>query len=531
MIGGVGDDLIDTGNGFDILFGDNGLVAFNAAGVATTVESHDDVALSAGNDNITASDGVKYVVGGYGNDVIKLGDGDNIIFGDSGRILIDAAGTVRSVVSINVSVGGDDQVVTGDGRNVVIGGIGNDTLSAGDGGNVMLGDSGQVTRDATGAYVEVVTTDPNLGGNDQIMGGSGADILIGGNGRDELFGYNGFNVVIGDSGQVFYLNGTVLQAQTIDLYAGADDILHGGDNLSLLFGGAGSDLFYGSFDTDVMIGDYGSATFAGDKITSVARFGPATNSPDLIARSQDVLFVRSAHIDRRPVANGDNADGLARMDALIASIALPQNPVGIAFSLRPTESFHHIELEFDQAAAAPVQPGEPAQSAQGAAGVNVPASDAEPAGPPLSPAAGGAGRIAPVPTAGVPEAADEPVFLGNLDAFNVAMVGLTGAGLLTERTRSSGAAMQFDPRTGQWLVAGKAAPSGRRSGLGLDFSAAVPIGVQSVATTTSRLVAAAMHAPSAVIEVMQGLKNDAAAIRAKTVNWKQAIQDETETIV
>lgn len=92
---GDGNDLIGTGNGFDTFFGDNGLIPFNAAGVATTVDSHDDVALSAGNDNITASDDVKYAVGGYGN--------DNDVITPS-----DAAGTVRAeIVGINVNVGGE----------------------------------------------------------------------------------------------------------------------------------------------------------------------------------------------------------------------------------------------------------------------------------------------------------------------------------------------------------------------------------------------------------------------------------------
>lgn len=89
---GDGNDLIGTGNGFDTFFDDNGLIPFNAAGAAT-VESHDDAALSAGNDNTTANDGVQYAVGGYGNDAITPSD---------------AAETVRvEIVGINVSGTGD----------------------------------------------------------------------------------------------------------------------------------------------------------------------------------------------------------------------------------------------------------------------------------------------------------------------------------------------------------------------------------------------------------------------------------------
>ena len=550
VLGGVGNDTVTTGNGRDILLGDNGRVLLNAAGSAVLIESFDDVAVSGGNDSITSLDGLKYVLGGYANDLIQLGNGNNVVFGDNGRIVIDDGGTVRDMLSTNPGVGGNDRVVTGNGRNVVIGGFGDDTLKAGDGGNVMLGDNGEVTREANGNYIEVITTSPKIGGNDLIKGGNGEDILLGGNGKDELFGYNGFNVVIGDNGQVLYKEGRVVLAQTIDLYDGDDDILHGGDDLSVLFGGFGSDLLYGSFTTDVMAGDYAAISFIGDKATSVVRFGPATNSPDLIARAQDVLFTPPYEMDRKPDAATDNRALLARMDLLVASISAPQLLADSLdeFSLRGTETFSHTASdEADTALAAAATPVAPAATPAPVNGEAKPV-DATPATPAPSAAteavpAAGASGVGTVAAVDHDVEADLSIAMGDDKLTALAgLAGLTGAALSHKaRTMSQGGAMQFDPRTGQWLAAGT--PDAKRrqrgaAGLGLMGHNQEVAHTQTTVSTprkkSLRQSIERLETAAVVAEVVQAHRDDRAvpaAPRARSVQWSLVTRGETETTV
>jgi hypothetical protein len=86
------------------------------------------------------------LIGGATGDTINAGEGDNIVAGDSARILFEQ-GLVMNVITLAPSVGGADQITTGDSDDIFIGGATGDSINAGDGRDIGLGDNGQILFD------------------------------------------------------------------------------------------------------------------------------------------------------------------------------------------------------------------------------------------------------------------------------------------------------------------------------------------------------------------------------------------------
>src|SRR5207302_604449 len=132
-------------------------------------------------------------------------------------------------------VGGSDQITTGSGDDVVIGGINADTIDAGQGNNVVLGDSGLVDwaaaerggtlagDDLNPADIDRIwTLDATHGGSDDITTGNGDDIVIG-----------------GDDGELIdhlSVTGLVAVAPQMRIDAHQGDTIHAGDGPNLVFG-------------------------------------------------------------------------------------------------------------------------------------------------------------------------------------------------------------------------------------------------------------------------------------------------------
>src|SRR5262249_8374686 len=118
-------------------------------------------------DQITAGSGQDIIIGGRFGDTINAGDGDNLVIGDSGRILAATSNhpqlaglpiTLGMVETIEANDGGNDSITTGTGADIVFGGAGNDTIMADaggslavgtaanplDGANIVLGDFGRI---------------------------------------------------------------------------------------------------------------------------------------------------------------------------------------------------------------------------------------------------------------------------------------------------------------------------------------------------------------------------------------------------
>ena len=288
IFGGTGSDYIDvdsatgaeigTGEGDDIIGGDNGYISFNTdetGSVPGTFESTDPG--YGGNDNIASGTGDDTVIAGTGSDNVITGAGDDTVLGDNGEIVYED-GSITGITSADETVyaSGDDIIETGDGSDIVIAGTGSDTVDAGDGDNVVVGDLGRITLKEEQPS-EITSISTIHGGQDDIIGGDGVDIFIGGEGGDELSGNDGLDILIGDNGYVLLNDGKPTRAETRPTQLGGDDTVLGGEGTDILIGGEGRDTVDGKFPTDVIISKYGRVDFEGYKVKSV--YPPLSKMP------------------------------------------------------------------------------------------------------------------------------------------------------------------------------------------------------------------------------------------------------------
>ncbi len=246
-------------------------------------------------------------------DLIKAGGGDDIAFGDHGRIDFTysagaAAAYATRIDSVDKAFGGDDQVFGSTGRDVLVGGKGGDFVNGDDGFNpddpdsrdVVAGDHILMTQVVTlvtitpnakvaDVYVaapqQIVSseTSPTEGGDDTLDGRQDHDFLIGGPGDDSATGGLGNDVLLGDRGQIdFDLSFidpddpeyvfdkgelfVLLTVQSTDLNAATDipftgvDALSGGDGNDVVIGGGRGDTLFGDAELDGTVGALTSAS-------------------------------------------------------------------------------------------------------------------------------------------------------------------------------------------------------------------------------------------------------------------------------
>jgi len=222
VFGGFGADNISAGDGTSYVFGDNGTVTFSKGAViiATTVDS------SIGSDDtIKVGNGSTYVFGGFGNDTITAGNGGNILIGDSGEVLFNADGSRNNVYSFDNNIGGNDTLTSGTGNDILIGGAGSNILygggNTGSGFDIMVGNGGMVTYSPVDK-ITIQSLDIRIGGKNQLFAGSGTSIMIGGLGPNEFHGNFTQDVMIG---QFAYLEFVGDQLVTASCWWFADDAI------------------------------------------------------------------------------------------------------------------------------------------------------------------------------------------------------------------------------------------------------------------------------------------------------------------
>ena len=97
VLGGMDGDTIDVGSAINIVLGDDGQIDYSRADRTTTpgadtdpsdIDLIESLSTTAGGgvDTITTLGGDDIVLGGRFSDSINVGDGDNLVIGDSGRI-------------------------------------------------------------------------------------------------------------------------------------------------------------------------------------------------------------------------------------------------------------------------------------------------------------------------------------------------------------------------------------------------------------------------------------------------------------
>lgn len=282
-----GRDLLHGGAGQDVIAGDNARIVRDGAhpvmagrGLATTRgvdladESADPTPGVAGDDLVEGGDGADVVFGQAGDDDISLdADAD---YGEGGP----GTDTVRGGAGDDDVVGGSYTPLTGSGLSATGQRDAGDTLSGDSGEDVLLGDDGALTRTLTGSTgpqagaltagrvsVQRSLTPYDLGetpagaasGGDRIDGGAENDVLLGQGGDDRVDGGTHDDYAEGGQGSDLVLGGAEdddlaggSSATTSDNDAGAIGQPDGADNVQ---GGAGDDL---------AIGDNGLLTRGGD---------------------------------------------------------------------------------------------------------------------------------------------------------------------------------------------------------------------------------------------------------------------------
>ena len=240
LYGDGDDDLIEGGDGLDVLLG------------------------GTGNDTISGDAGNDWIQGGFGTDSLSGGLGNDTLYGDGDDDLIEGGDgvDVLSGGDGNDTLSGDgdgDLLQGGAGMDSLLGGAGNDTLygngdddwiEGGDGVDVLVGDTGNDTliggagADSLNAGADNDSVNGGIG-NDTIDAGTGDDTVDGGDGNDRVFAWTGNDSVLGGAG---------------------DDTIYGGvgnDSLDGDDGAAGADLIFGEDGNDTIIGDAGNDTLSG----------------------------------------------------------------------------------------------------------------------------------------------------------------------------------------------------------------------------------------------------------------------------
>ncbi|MDF2446946.1 MAG: hypothetical protein K0S46_2182, partial [Moraxellaceae bacterium] len=332
VIGGVGSDTIDALAGSHDLIGDNGSFTYSN-GNLTEIDSSNSI--DGAGDSVTLGAGNHRLVLGIGGDTLVAGNGSTLLMADNGTALLQEAlaagagnsnligdgGTLAYYLSglldtatADSGAGGDDSVTLGNGTgsNVVLGGVGSDTLVVADGDHVIGGDNAFVHLDTDGALLQSVSLDV-LGNSDIITAGNGDNVILGGMGADAITTGSGTDIVIGDNGEVLFTGTTGNLVRelitTQDGGAGGDDTIIGGDGDKVVLGGTGADsVTAGDGDHDVF-GDNGEIVYTGGIATSLATTDPV--AADASSGAGDTISIGSG---ANRVLGGLGGDSIATGD-------------------------------------------------------------------------------------------------------------------------------------------------------------------------------------------------------------------------
>ncbi|MFM5883737.1 MAG: beta strand repeat-containing protein [Novosphingobium sp.] len=300
LIGNAGDDVLDGRLGADTMTGGLGndtyyvdqqadLAFENAAGgIDTVVASNDfylygnieNLMLTSGSNGwygvgnelantITGNAGGNLLIGGLGDDSISGGAGNDLLFGE------DGADTLGGDAGIDYLVGGA-------GGDTLNGGADADALYGGDGNDAITGGSDFVTDIMVGGLGnDTLFANSGLGDYDILNGAEGDDTYYVDTPDDIIFEGlgEGTDTVIADiAGAGYYLWANVencILAGTTPFAAGNDlnNVLTGSASSNWLLGNDGNDTLNGKGGNDVLFGDRPGGTAGTDTFVFDAASG------------------------------------------------------------------------------------------------------------------------------------------------------------------------------------------------------------------------------------------------------------------
>ncbi|MFO0291131.1 MAG: beta strand repeat-containing protein, partial [bacterium] len=300
LSGGAGDDTLSGGDGNDTAtFGaGNNTVNLTLTTGQNTGEGTDvlsgieNLVGGDGNDSLIGDTGNNQLDGGTGNDTLNGGAGDDTLSGGAGS---DTAifGAGNNTVNLTLTAGQN----TGEGTDVL---SGIENLVGGDGDDVLIGDNNANQLD---------------GGkdNDTLEGGAGDDTLSGGDGNDTaVFGAGNNTVNLASTGPQDTGEGTDVLIGIENLVGGAgNDDLFGNAGNNQLDGGTGNDFLNGGVGNDTLIAGAGDDFLDGAAGTDTAVFGAGNNTVNLTSTSpQDTGEGEDTLRNIENLVGGDGDDSL-----------------------------------------------------------------------------------------------------------------------------------------------------------------------------------------------------------------------------
>ncbi len=236
IFGNDGNDVLTGSDGPDQIVGKGGDDTINAGLGDDSIwggDGNDSLFGEGGNDKISGGAGNDRIEGGLGDDTLWGEDGDDVILGGAGNDTI-------------IGGAGADDIDGGDGDDSIWGGAGNDKILGGAGNDKIRGEAGDDNIDGGDdndtIWGDSYSLEDSLHGNDTILGGRGNDLLAGGGGNDTIDGGEGDDIIWGDEAGS---HGTTF----------GNDTLTGGAGNDYLIGEGGNDILYGGAGNDTLIGD------------------------------------------------------------------------------------------------------------------------------------------------------------------------------------------------------------------------------------------------------------------------------------
>ena len=262
-----------TGEGTDSLSGLENIIGGNGNDALTGNLGPNTIAGGPGNDTMNGGDGP----GATGSDIVDFSGAAGPV--NVSLLTQNASGEgADGIVGFEIVVGSAfDDVLVGDaGENTLAGGAGNDNLNGGAGRDTAdFSGAGNMNVDlstglATGEGNDALLNMENVisgDGNDVLVGDSGANMLFAGAGDDQLTGGAGNDNLLCGDGLDTASFATSTDALNVDLGAGnSTGAVTGNDTLALcenVTGGAGNDVIVGSAGANTLIGGAGNDTLRG----------------------------------------------------------------------------------------------------------------------------------------------------------------------------------------------------------------------------------------------------------------------------
>ncbi len=258
----------------------------------------------------------QYIGSSFG-DLILSGLGNDSLIGAGGADTLEGGAgldTLQGGEGADLLGGGGDadSLDGGDGNDTLTGGEGNDSLFGGDGIDTIYAGNGADYIQGDGGASSILSGDA---GNDTIYGGSGDDYMVGGANDDTMVGLGGINSMFGGTGNDLLISGN-----------GAGSVIDGGAGANQLWGGSGNDYAVGGELADSIVmaagGDFIFGNAGADAIYAGAGndyiYGNAGNdfiyTDDIGFADRDFLYVGGGtNVDTVvdfTAGNGANSDVL-----------------------------------------------------------------------------------------------------------------------------------------------------------------------------------------------------------------------------